>query len=184
MDPPKRCARPAGPAKAAAKCHFKKSMYLFSNSILFPALPLSLSLSLSLCRPPLLPLFFLLSPVAVPLVNWAQSARDDKGKTRQLKTSVTRYFLQWNAKKREPKKVNCTLCRLESLPEPCLSPAKALSTACVQPFYSLSAAWVQPSYSLSAAFLQPVCSFSTAFLELGHSLSATFLQPGCSLSAL
>ena len=103
---------------------------------------------------------------------------------RQLKTSVTRCFLQWNAKKREPKKVNCTLCRLESLPEPCLSPAEALSTACVQPFYSLSAAWVQPSYSLSAAFLQPVCSFSTAFLALGHSLSATFLQPGCSLSAL
>ena len=178
MDPPKRCVRPAGPAKAAAKCHFKKSMYLFSNSILFPALPLflslSLSLSLSLCRPPLLPLFFLLS-------SRRRSAR-------QLKTNVTRRFLQWNAKKRKPKRVYLHALSpgipAWALPKPCQSPLDSLCTAFLQPFCSLSAAWVQPSCSLSAAFLQPGCSFSTALLELGHSLSATLLQPGCSLSAL
>ena len=158
MDPPKRCVRPTGPAKAAAKCHFKKSMYLFSNSILFPALPIFLSVALSLSPSPVASLF--------PSLSRRRSAR--------LSTEFLHAFCSLLAAFQQPFYSLCTASR---------QLVHSLSTAFLQPGYSLSTAFLQPGYSLLAAFLQPFCMLGAAFLQPWWSLGTAFLQPFCSLGA-
>ena len=147
MDPPKRCVRPAGPAKAAAKCHFKKSMYLFSDSILFPALPLFLSVALSLSPSPVASLF--------PSLSRRRSAR--------LSTAFLHPFCSLSAAFLQP---------LYSFSTACAQPFYSLSAAWVQPSCSLSAAFLQPGCSFSTALLELGHSLSATFLQPGCSLSA------------
>ena len=168
--------RPRQPPNVTLKnqCISFQTVYYSLPSLSFS---LSLSLSLSLCRPPLLPLFF-------PLSSRRRSAR-------QLKTNVTRRFLQWNAKKRKPKRVYLHALSpgipAWALPKPCQSPLDSLCTAFLQPFCSLGttflqpfcslfAAWVQLFYSLAGAWAQPFCNPSTAWVQPFCTLVAQVLH--------
>ena len=154
-----------------------KNQCISFQTVYYSLPSLSFSLSLSLCRPPLLPLFFLLS-------SRRRSAR-------QLKTNVTRRFLQWNAKKRKPKRVYLHALSpgipAWALPKPCQSPLDSLCTAFLQPFCSLGttflqpfcslfAAWVQLFYSLAGAWAQPFCNPSTAWVQPFCTLVAQVLH--------
>ena len=136
-----------------------KNQCISFQTVYYSLPSLSFSLSLSLCRPPLLPLFFLLS-------SRRRSAR--------LSTAFLHPFCSIFAAVLQPFYSLCTASR---------QLVHSLSTAFLQPGYSLSTAFLQPGYSLLATFLQPFCSLGAASLQPWWSLGTAFLQPFYSLGA-